>query len=272
MEKVFKNKKTGEIAYYKDGILKVDNCAVEIGHEPSLEFWDLVEDEKKPNFKILIFINPDNGLRYTPIKREYNTICSGEYSEIGSRSLDYCTRFYSIESVQRLSDGEIFTVGDKAKSNGGRNSHDIESLQISKKSKMGEKGDWVGYGEKLIWVRWADHAGGSWLNDVEKVKEEIILTTNDGVDLKFGDKYFVASPESYQIFEASAGITFKTERWEGCGFSTRELAEEWVLMNKPLLSLDNLLSVWTLEVERERNRKSPMFQRFKEVAEKKLKN
>jgi hypothetical protein len=266
MEKVFKNKKTGEIAYYKDGVLKVDNCAVEIGHEPSLEFWDLVED----TFKILTVF----GLADTS-GNIYEVINENQIKHTGTNlifdTISPITEF-RIHSVKRLSDGEIFTVGDKAKSNGGRNSHYIESFQISKKSKMGEKGDWVGYGENLIWVRWADHAGGSWLNDVEKVKEEIILTTNDGVNLKFGDKYFVASPESYQIFEASAGITFKTERWKGRGFSTRELAEEWVLMNKPLLSLEDLLSVWGVEPKKEVYNISPLFVRFKELADKKLKN
>jgi hypothetical protein len=144
MEKVFKNKKTGEIAYYKDGILKVDNCAVEIGHEPSLKFWDLVE--------------------------------------------------------------------------------------------------------------------------------EIVLTTIDGVNLKFGEEYFVIDTSRFSIFKASAGITLKTERWKGRGFSTRELAEEWILMNKPLLSLEDLLSVWGFEENRVVYITSPMFKRCKELAEKKINN
>ena len=40
MEKIFKNRKSGELAYYKDGIIKVGNCSVEIGVEPSSEFWE----------------------------------------------------------------------------------------------------------------------------------------------------------------------------------------------------------------------------------------
>ena len=40
MEKIFKNRKSGELAYYKDGIFKQGNCSVEIGVEPSSEFWE----------------------------------------------------------------------------------------------------------------------------------------------------------------------------------------------------------------------------------------
>lgn len=40
MEKVFKHRKTGEIAYYKDGILKSGNCSIEIGREPSSDIWE----------------------------------------------------------------------------------------------------------------------------------------------------------------------------------------------------------------------------------------
>ena len=40
MEKVFKHRKSGELAYYKDGVFKQNGCSVEIGVEPSSEFWE----------------------------------------------------------------------------------------------------------------------------------------------------------------------------------------------------------------------------------------
>ena len=43
MEKIFKNRKSGEIAYYKDGVLKSGNCSIETGREPSSDIW---EEEK----------------------------------------------------------------------------------------------------------------------------------------------------------------------------------------------------------------------------------
>ena len=65
MEKVFKHRKTGELAYYKDGIFKQGNCAVEIGVEPSSEFWNEV-----------LFITDDGvemfegGVYYVPQRKE----------------------------------------------------------------------------------------------------------------------------------------------------------------------------------------------------------
>lgn len=204
MEKVFKNKKTGEIAYYKDGILKVDNCAVEIGHEPSLEFWGLVE-------------------RGEVIGKDFYGNDILKYNKIYSVSDDLNLYFTDMATKENIKGVRCFVSKDLAKR-------------------------------------------------YKKEREEVVLTTNDGVSLKFGDKYFVVDTSRFNIFEASADITFKTERWKGCGFSTRELAEEWVLMNKPLLSLEDLLSVWGVEPKKEVYNISPLFVRFKELAEKKLKN
>ena len=47
MEKQFRHKKTGEIAYYKDGIFKQGRFAVEIGVEPSKEYWEEVTSKKE---------------------------------------------------------------------------------------------------------------------------------------------------------------------------------------------------------------------------------
>jgi hypothetical protein len=190
MEKVFKNKRTGEIAYYRDGILKVGNCAVEIGHEPSLEFWNLVEQDEV-------------------IGKDFYG------NDIFKHTKVYAT----------LDDNEIVVFVSK---------------DLAERYK--------------------------------KEREEIVLTTNDGVNLKFGDKYFVADVSRFIIFEASAGITFTSDMWEKYRFSTRELAEEWILMNKPLLSLEDLLSIWGYEEEKEFYSKSPLFYNIKHLAKKRLKN
>ena len=48
--KTFKHKKTGEIATYKDGVLTSSGFSVEIGVEPSSEFWDEIT---KKDYEIL---------------------------------------------------------------------------------------------------------------------------------------------------------------------------------------------------------------------------
>jgi len=43
MEKRFKHRKTKEIVIYKDGVWKQDRTCVDIGHEPSNEFWEEIK-------------------------------------------------------------------------------------------------------------------------------------------------------------------------------------------------------------------------------------
>lgn len=38
--KIFRHKKTGEIATYKDGIMTQGRCSVEVGREPNSEYWE----------------------------------------------------------------------------------------------------------------------------------------------------------------------------------------------------------------------------------------
>lgn len=42
MMRQFKHKKTGDIAYYKDGVFKQGVFCMEIGVEPSSEVWEEV--------------------------------------------------------------------------------------------------------------------------------------------------------------------------------------------------------------------------------------
>jgi hypothetical protein len=45
MTKTFRHKTTNEVATYKDGVLKSSGFAVEIGVEPSSQFWeDITQD------------------------------------------------------------------------------------------------------------------------------------------------------------------------------------------------------------------------------------
>ena len=44
MERIFKHKKTGEVAYYKDGVCRQGRFCVEIGVEPSSEFWEEIKE------------------------------------------------------------------------------------------------------------------------------------------------------------------------------------------------------------------------------------
>lgn len=140
MEKVYKHKKTGQIAYYKDGVFKQNNCSVEIGVEPSSEFWEEVR---------------------TPILTTEDNV-------------------------------DIFE------------------------------------GDEVTWL----------YRDELKIAGTRNANENMYTDLKY--------------------------------FSTRESAKEYILMNKPLLSLNDLLSVWGNNQDVDFYKESPMLQKFKNLAKTKL--
>lgn len=78
-------------------------------------------------------------------------------------------------------------------------------------------------------------------------KEEIkvlapLFTTEDGVEIFEGSTYYIVNttPHLWSLFEQTAKERTKLNK--GCkAFSTKELAEEFLLMSKPLISLSDLL-------------------------------
>jgi len=71
-----------------------------------------------------------------------------------------------IHSVKQLSTGDIFTVGDKAKTIDSKNNHIIKSIKINQKS--------IDYNTKdgidRIWLTWSNNEGGNWLESSELIK------------------------------------------------------------------------------------------------------
>lgn len=71
MEKTFKHKTNGTIATYKDGVFKQGNCCVEIGCEPSSEFWEealFITTDEVPIFKNNTYFVPQRrGSKYTSV-------------------------------------------------------------------------------------------------------------------------------------------------------------------------------------------------------------
>jgi hypothetical protein len=125
----------------------------------------------------------------------------------------------TIHSIKRLSDGEIFTVGDI--DNFGKITGFVirENKIVSQYYRIG---DW------------------QWLSSIQHIKKPL-FTTEDGVDIFEGDKYF-------QI-----GIKFNNIECEAYDennfaesliiFSTKEKAEEYILMNKPCLSIEEVMNI-----------------------------
>lgn len=71
----------------------------------------------------------------------------------------------------------------------------------------------------------------------EEVVENPLFTTKDGVGIYEGDKYWASVGFEIYYSEAREGCNFKNT------FSTKKAAEEYVLMNKPCLSINEVLTI-----------------------------
>lgn len=210
MEKVYKHRKTGELAYYKDGVFKQGNCSVEIGVEPSSEFWTEI------SYKVLE-------------TKVYNCqgISNGTYTVI--------------TSVKRLSDGEVFSIGDKISFRGlyGNNSQHkydiIKGFDLKQDANLG-----VLY-----------HNGLVGLSKIEKYKESI-LTTFDGVELFDQDVYYFIwlnkpahGQEINKVYKAIARPLEEDTSWssDAVFFSTKESAEKYLKENQKKYSVNDIKEI-----------------------------
>lgn len=112
--KTYKHKKTGEIATYKDGILKSSGFSVEIGVEPSSNFWEEIVEK---DYEILSYIHNGSKHIWKKDSQLKDTFCLEDGKSPFTRLEDILKypKIYLIHSVKRLSDGEVFTAGDKIK-------------------------------------------------------------------------------------------------------------------------------------------------------------
>lgn len=126
---------------------------------------------------------------------------------------------YRINSIKRLSDGEVFTVGDRIK--------DTLTNCITNVSEITLKD-----------IRC--FLNGVNINYAEKLKQPL-FTTEDGVDIYVGDRISIVLLSDMEIFTADGLVGRDTRPAEGFKyFSTKEKAEEYILMNKPCLSVADI--------------------------------
>ncbi len=97
------------------------------------------------------------------------------------------------------------------------------------------------------------------LRNAIKMKEEPLFTTEDGVEIFEGDTIFSVEHTYYKIDDKIAGIykgsnkNHPVEHWynDDKYFSTKEAAEEYILLNKPVLSINDFYSFSLCQAEEE---------------------
>lgn len=138
---------------------------------------------------------------------------------------------YAIHSIKRLSDGVIFTVGDKV---------DFHSLHHYTNYKI----DAIRFGFRdsnkiyfdLSKNRGDDTYAGLALEYAELTKK-FLFTTVDGVDIFVGDKYWFVYSWITKEATAHDAIYHDLPKYY---WSTKKAAEEYILFNKPCLSLEDV--------------------------------
>lgn len=196
-----------------------------------LHWEDFVKENTKPKeWEIVEFVNKSGEI--------YNKKESGKYWLKKDIFADGCplehmlhtgncvdSGHFKINSVKR-SDGEVFTVGDKIQLKYPFYSPMpiiIKSFEIA---------------NDLMVVHSSNISGNYTqdLSNIEKIKQPLFKTI-DGKDIYEGDEfYIVVNWLSHSTIATQRHVAFKD------GFSTREKAREYVLMNKPCLSVNDVMS------------------------------
>lgn len=158
------------------------------------------------------------------------------YSDNGTWANFVNTLNDKILSVERTTDGQIFNVNDKAKSIGSRNRHRISSFEI--KQKQTDRFTYDGIDR--IWVNWEENCGGNWLESTEKIKEPIGVT-RDGVELYFGDTFYVPQFKGKNWSDEILGFKAGDGDFEydmNFIFSNRYNAQEFLMKYKNYSTID----------------------------------
>lgn len=131
---------------------------------------------------------------------------------------------FKIYSIKRLSDGEIFSIGDKVDGTSYK-SVTITSIDLNP--------------DCTVQVQFNHEDEGIDFKKAKKVKQKL-FTTHDNVDIYEGDTYHSIWFESFSyVGNYVAEVINSRFSNENCKtFSTKEKALDYIAMNKPCLSLE----------------------------------
>jgi hypothetical protein len=154
-------------------------------------------------------------------KYKYN---SGRYYLLLKAGLDICG-LIEINSVKRLSDGKVFTVGDKV----------VHTNTVTNKNAIIESFRILSNG---VWFKCNNYDVP--MCYIKKLIEKPLLTTEDGVDIFEGDNVYFVKLSDWKIYFYDSIDSNIVRSNQIKDFSTKKAAEEYILMNKPCLSITDI--------------------------------
>jgi hypothetical protein len=175
--------------------------------ESQPEYWEEVIEK---DYEIISYVAKDNP---TNITTKIRVAHLNEY-------------YWKIHSVKRLSDGEVFTVGDSVKVYEYSYIKNITGIIINSNPLVKEG----------IWLRY--DSGSSHLSHATKVKQPIFLT-HDGKDIFAGDKVWWVNKKTFcsDYFVPTPSVTFFSDL--NAYFLTEEEAEDYVYRTKVLFTTED---------------------------------
>ncbi len=166
------------------------------------------------------------------------------YSQVSNRRMHSLTKrndLWDIHKVKRLSDGIAFTLGDKVSYPGSRD-YIIGGFVIDGNKLVASE-----HGKTVEDTEW------SIINNIRHCKKPL-FTTEDGVDIFEGDDLYhiKVTPYIWEIkgpYKADKGtkiekIIINKDEYFTRSFTSKEDAEEYIIMNKPCLSLKDVQSIY----------------------------
>lgn len=235
MNRKFKHKKTGDIAEQVESYSYfIQNDQTEIPKqfiEDSCDWEEIKEVER--GYVILEFSDGINIYKRAFDGTYYTSNYPLWYTEEQLLKRENIT----ITSVKRLSDGEVFSVGDKIKGySTDEHPFMITEMRIGRYSLCDE------LNSDIILV--GGYTRSSYLINFGCSVVKPLFTTEDGVKIYHGDKWYGIQYD-FRIFcwNPNTHIIVPVSEKR---FSTHELAEEYVLLNKPFLSINDIFNIFPL--------------------------
>ena len=176
-------------------------------------------DSKYSNY----FIANNNDMENTP--EFWQKVEELEYEIL--KSIDSrLTNTYIIISVKRLSDNVIFSIGDLCNPIGeySNNKHKITEIWFTNSGDLRISSD-----NYCLDINHIEHS------------KKVLFVTEDGVEIFKGDTYTVMFYD-WELLEQEAITNYKLDN-ATLRFSTKEKAEEYVLYNKTMFSLQEILDI-----------------------------
>lgn len=178
------------------------------------EYW---QEIKEPDYEILSIRHKDGSVKNIYTKQNSTHYDWKQYILFEKGKHD----FLEINSVKRLSDGEIFTIGDEYED------CDLKNQMIVEFNISSENG-------LLI--------NSSLLKNVNHTKKPV-FTTVDGKEIFAGDPFYVYDKHFYKCINTKGG-QFQNERWTNYRYANKDTVLNLVFRNTPCLSLEDVASIY----------------------------